>query len=236
MGTRIVLYLALCAVVAAAPATSQPPPALPDDGPARAVQGLRGPAPQRAIPKEIGNWEDREVRALIEAVRMVRLSRQLGLDDEQTVLLMRRYEELKETIGNYSKERAEVLRNLRDLVARNAADDEIKQALDRLKELDRAILEAKLSALDNAGADLTPAQQAKLYVFMQDFEQDMRRLVERARQFRRGMGARMMERPVRQPGGPMTPEQGVQRDEDPAARERRWRERREDRRESPARR
>lgn len=140
--------------------------------------------------------EDKELRELIETVRMVRLSKALGLNDEQTVVLTRQYGKYREDLQKAQQERQQLLRDLKENVRSDAPDDQIQSALNKLVEHDRKTVEIRQSVLDEVGKDFTPKQKAKLYVFVSDFDQEMRKLVERAREG--GAGPLMRFREMRE--------------------------------------
>jgi hypothetical protein len=136
----------------------------------------------------MGDLGSQEVQGLVEIVMLARMSRELDLDDEQTILLVRRFEETKEQMTNLTKQRAEALDELRASVRDEEAENVIETKLERLIAVDRDLAEVKLKAFDEVGEGFTVTQRAKLYVFVQEFESEMRRLVDRARKRTRGMG------------------------------------------------
>jgi len=130
-----------------------------------------------------------DARELMETLMMVRLSEQLQLSDEQTVLMMRRHREHKKQMSELGEKRKEALKKLKDVVRGEAGDAEIEQALSSLVAIDKETAEAKLAAFEKASDGLTPAQRAKLYVFVGEFEDQMRRLVGQVRERRSAMAA-----------------------------------------------
>lgn len=133
---------------------------------------------------DMGDWQDRDVYELVETVRIVRLSRELGLNDEQTVLLMRKYQDAKGEFNALNQKQNKVRDQLKQLVKDEKSDEEISAKLNELMAVDKEIAEKKSSTYEDVAANLSVTQKAKLYVFMQEFEDNMRRLVERAHDFR----------------------------------------------------
>ncbi len=123
-----------------------------------------------------------ESRELLEQVMMTRLSRQLGLSDEQSLLLMRRFSELREQQQELRRERAEVMRELRGVVKKEQDEAALKQLMERLDGLNKK-LAASNQDIRGAAKDmnLTVWQQAKLEIFLGEFEGEMRRIVQQAR-------------------------------------------------------
>lgn len=147
----------------------------PGMGGPEGFKGLMGP-----------DWGDKDLKELIDTVRIFRLSRTLELSDEQTVMLMRRYDDLKKQISELWDKRNQMMEQLREKVNKNAPEAEIEQVLNDLSKLEEENFYARRDLLKKAGQDLTITQRAKLLLFMQDFERDMRKLLERAREFRGG--------------------------------------------------
>jgi len=170
--------IAICVCLVAGLAYTQEPPAQPEAKPAPE------PAPEGdAI-------SDAEMRDLVETVLTARLAKTLGLNDEQTVLLVRRLSEYKDKLGTLRKERQAVVKTLKENLKSEKPEAEIQKNLDELMAKDDQIFEFRKSVYEKAGEGLTTAQRARLYVFLGDFESDMRQLVQKAREkaFRRGMG------------------------------------------------
>lgn len=142
-----------------------------------------------------------DIRELIDTVRMVRLSQELELNDEQTVLLVRQYNKVKEEAAAIRKERREIAKELRELVITGAPQEELEKTLDRLIAKDKEAAMMRFESFERAAAGLTPAQKAKLYLFMGDFEKRMRSLIEKAKaQFRERRGEEMRESGPRRGG------------------------------------
>ncbi len=194
MRHALLLSVALMAAVLLTPAAFAQPP----DGPPRPP---RPPRPAGPLMEQLAGMGEADIRSLVETVRMVKLSRELGLTDEQTVVLVRQYNEAKDRGAKVQKERLELARELRELVGANAPDGDIEQKLKQLVAKDREALAMRLDAFEKAGAPLTPAQRAKLYLFLGDFDKRMRGLIETARkQFREQRGEHLREMNPREGG------------------------------------
>lgn len=125
-----------------------------------------------------------EAREVVETVRMARLADALELDDEEIVKLVRRYNNMRETQRELESAHETAVDELRELVRENGDPEVIEEKLEDVREKEAAVLRFQWTGFDEIVEDLTPTQQAKLYVFAQDFESDMRRLVKRARSIR----------------------------------------------------
>jgi Spy/CpxP family protein refolding chaperone len=137
--------------------------------------------PRGDLMEELKDMDEQDVRSLIETVRIVRLSQELGLTDEQTVLLVRQFNETKERVAEIQKERQRIAQELRELVESGGPEDEIEAKLDQVVAHDKEAVMARFDAFERISEGLSAVQKAKLYVFIGDFEKRMRSMVERAR-------------------------------------------------------
>jgi len=156
--------------------------------------------------------EHENLQELVHEIMAARLARQLGLNDEETVILFRRLGEYRTQISALQKERQETLRSLRAILKQNGSEKEIEETLSRLQDLDAKLQELKPTAFEKVSAGMSVTRRARLYVFCNDFENEMRRLVQKARERaaqRRGWGNDPSESPqLRQEGPSPRPPQG----------------------------
>ncbi len=186
----------LLAVMACSTAGAQPAPATRVPGFDKVLPGDTGPEDAIAptfeeIPAELksaegkrtaDSSEEEDTRNLVETVMMVRLTEELQLDDEQTVVMVRRLRNLKAELGALRKSRGDLYRQLKDSVREKAADADILTQLNALIEHDRKLETFKQDRANELGEGLTTRQQAQLYIFLSEFEGDMRHLVHRAQE------------------------------------------------------
>lgn len=176
----VVLALAFPAAWTQAPANdpvAAPPPPPQRGGPP--VPPPPGPSPDKAA--------DREMAGLIESVMTAKLSRELGLNEEQTVLMVRRFSEFREQLNEMKRQRQEKLKTLRAILRDGQPDAAIDAALQDLIAHDLKTLESRKNVYQKAAGSLTTSQRARLYVFISDFEGDIRRLIQKARERQQGM-------------------------------------------------
>jgi len=128
-------------------------------------------------PGRPGPPRDREqAREYLEGVMVARLSKALGLSDEESILLLRNFNEHRDETNRLYRQRRELVEELRNLL--KSEDGEASaDALNRIMEMDQKIFAHHQQLVLNPGFDLDRAQRARLYLFMHDFEEGMRRLV-----------------------------------------------------------
>ncbi len=169
-------------------------------------------APESSPSPDARKAEHENPQELVQEIMAARLAQQLGLNDEETVILLRRLVEYRTQIGTLQKERQETLRSLRAILKQNGSEKEIEETLSRLKDLDANLQELKRTAFEKISAGMSVTRRARLYVFCNDFENEMRRLVQKARERtaqRRGWGNDPSESPrLRQEDPSLRPPQG----------------------------
>ena len=127
-------------------------------------------------------WKDQEIREMVTTVMMVRMSRELELTDEQTVLVVRHFGDLRDTLSGLDEERGKLTKALLEKAENKAPDAEIEPLLNQLMAVDEQRTAARRETFEKASANLTVPQKAKLYIFVQEFEWHMRRLIMKARE------------------------------------------------------
>jgi hypothetical protein len=130
---------------------------------------------------------------------MAKLSREADLNDEQTLKVMRVFQETRDGVQELAEKREGIVSDLRTALAEEKGDEAIAGLLADLRATDEAMANARLEASAELKEDFTPTQQAKLYLLFQDFRRDMQRLMHRARSQMRPMMDR--QRPERRGGG-----------------------------------
>lgn len=179
--TSVLLLSALAiAITGIVIAQEPPPPPPPPDAPGGPHLGPGLFSPQRGAGGE-------RARELLEQVFVARLSRKLELNDEQAVLMVRRYSEHRERILHLKEQRRELAAQLRKRVEANPDNPEIGELLSRLEGIDRDIVNARFAIYEQLREGLSQAQRAALYLFIADFEEEMRGWLNQV-QRRRFMG------------------------------------------------
>lgn len=143
-------------------------------------------------PKEEHAKDERaiESRKLLEEVLMARLTRELALDEEQTVLMVRHLAEFRDKMAALRRERSVLARNLRQAVREGKDEKAIGKVLEEVVLHEEKMAVARREIVDFDGFELTTWQKAKLYLFIVDFESDMRQLLKKAQERRQGRGAK----------------------------------------------
>ena len=122
--------------------------------------------------------QEQDVRELVEALRIVRLSQALGLTDEEAATVVRSLGKWKKDLQRLKYERVRLERA--DLESK-AGQEMVAKKFEALMELDLSIAQSTRRLVEAAGKDLSPGQTAKFYLFLGDFDQELRRMINRAK-------------------------------------------------------
>ena len=123
---------------------------------------------------------DRDLHELLQTILMVRLAQSVELTDEKVVEFSKRVGSFKDQLHEMKWQIAASRETLRDAVECKDPDAVIRQKLDDCLLQELAITDLLRKLVHESRKDLTDVQAAKFYLFLGDFEQEMRRLVERA--------------------------------------------------------
>ena len=175
----------------------------PEPGPPPPGIAPPGPAPQTRP----GAAREARGREMLEQVMVARLSEELGLTDEQSVLMVRRFSQFKKETQQLQKERAETVRELRQTALKGDPDPAaVAPLLERALHLNERIALQRQRLFHAMAEGMDPVQQAKLLLFLDEFEGQMRQVVKTAQERRApGPPDRMGPPPGGQPGPPPGP-------------------------------
>jgi hypothetical protein len=141
-----------------------------------------GKAPGPSPAQEARKAENEDLQELVNDIMAARLARELALNDADTVVLLRRLGEYRAQLNALQKERREVMKSLKTALKGDAPETEIEADLAKLLDLDARAQGLKRDTFAKIGEGMSVAQRARLYVFYNDFENEMRRLVQKARE------------------------------------------------------
>ncbi len=128
--------------------------------------------------------EASDPRAIIEKIRIYRLTQELDLTTEQAIQFFPRLGELQKIDADFRVRQKDLLQELRGLVRNEAQDDEILRSLKQYEILLKDKVEQQLEKLKEIRVLLTPAQQAKYFIFQDDFEREIREMIKEVKKIR----------------------------------------------------
>lgn len=126
------------------------------------------------------DFQDEEIYDLIQAYQLVRIKKVLGLDDTQTLELMQNIGTYRDTLTRQRIFRAILREQLRNLLEADADEGVILKSLQNQILHEENLVGTLRSMLEKSGATLSTPQRARLYLFVDDFEREIRILAEKA--------------------------------------------------------
>jgi hypothetical protein len=140
--------------------------------------------------------QNKDTRDMIEDLRIVRLTKELNLTDQQLAKFLPKMREGQAARQDFHQKRMGLVKDLNELLNGKASEKDLQA---RLSDLDKLENDFQARERDNRKAlvsQLSVEQQARLVVFQENFEREMRELI---RGFRQG-GAQPGMGPPPSPG------------------------------------
>jgi len=164
-----------------------------------ALPALAQPGPSGGLKGVPPTDEQREaVRKKMEAVKVARLTEELKLDEKTAAKFIPIISALDQKRRGLMRENRQILKDLRIELGSSQPDEKkLKSAVGRLEKNHRDIMSLRDKEISAVKDNLTMTQQARYFLFHQDFAREMRGMVEGAR---KGPG---QERGPGMGGGPL---------------------------------
>lgn len=124
---------------------------------------------------------DNDPRAIIEKVRIYKLTERLNLTTDQAVKFFPKLNELRKVEENFQTQKMEIIQQLRDLVRKQASAEEINNVLQRFTEIRQKKWDKETLLYQEIKSLLTPLQQANLLIFQEEFEREIRDMIRQVR-------------------------------------------------------
>ncbi|HOK08556.1 MAG TPA: hypothetical protein PLT82_01450 [Candidatus Hydrogenedens sp.] len=152
------------------PAPQGPPPNFPPDE--------RGhfPGPGYINPPPLG--EDVPAKEMLEQIVLAKIAKQLRLNNEQTVILVRKYEEQRDILAEMTKKRNDLANEIRKSIREKSGN--LEEKFNTLVKLDKEIQEQKYKLVENLSLDLPLESKIQLYLLFSDFENEIKRFLKKA--------------------------------------------------------
>jgi Spy/CpxP family protein refolding chaperone len=149
-----------------------------------AIAQQQAPGPHRDRPSQ----EQREaVMKKMDAVRIARLTETLNLDEKTAAAFIPVITALEQKRRNLLKENQEIMREMRLLLNASPPDEgKLKAAISRIDKNRQEIATQRNKEFNAAKSHLTVAQTARYIIFNQEFQQEMRGMLDDARGSRPG--------------------------------------------------
>ena len=167
-----------------------------------------GAVAQQQAPGPRQEWlteQQREVvRKKMDAVRIARLTETLKLDEKTAAAFIPVITALEQKRRDLFKENHEIMQEMRSLLHASTPDEgKLKAAISRMEKNRQEIAAQRTKEFEAARNNLTVTQTAHYIIFNQEFQQEMRGMMDRTRGGRTGKNAG-----GRGPGQGMAPGRG----------------------------
>jgi Spy/CpxP family protein refolding chaperone len=127
------------------------------------------------------------VRKKMEAVRIMRLTETLKLDEETAAKFIPLITSLEQKRRDLIRENQQAMRELREyLASKNPDEKKLKSVMEKMGKTHQEMMKIREKEIEAAKGSLTIEQQAKYLLFQQDFMREMRGMISGARG---GMGS-----------------------------------------------
>ncbi len=147
--------------------------------PAMAQQRMPGPIPRDDRPTE---QQREEIRKKMEAIRIARLTEALNLDEKTAAKFIPAITALDQKRRTLLMENQEILREMRMLMNAPKPDEgKLKASIGRIEKNHHEVLSLRNKEFSAIREYLTVEQQARYLLFHQEFQREMRGMVEGAR-------------------------------------------------------
>jgi hypothetical protein len=128
--------------------------------------------------------DEQDPRAIIEKIRIWRLTQELDLTTEQTAMLFPKLNELRKIEKTYNEQKRQILIELKDLLDRKASDEELTQVLSRYQTMNRKKVEVQIAKMVEIKNILTPVQQARYLIFEDEFSREIREMIKEVKKLK----------------------------------------------------
>jgi Spy/CpxP family protein refolding chaperone len=125
--------------------------------------------------------ETDDPRAIIEKIRIYRLTKELDLTTEQAVEFFPMLNELQKIDQNYRAKQQELLGTLKQMLRAHEAENTIEEVVSTYESLLKSKVERQVNTMEEIKKILTPDQQAKYLIFQDEFEREIRRMIKEVR-------------------------------------------------------
>lgn len=123
-------------------------------------------------------FDEKDPRAIIEKVKIYRLTQVLDLTTEQAIVFFPKLNELQKSEKEFGEKKMKILNELRDLLKTQASEKEIIKTVSKFEDAQRKKFEDQLAKLKEIWEVLTPVQRAKFLIFQEDFNREIREMIK----------------------------------------------------------
>jgi len=124
----------------------------------------------------------KDTRDMIEDLRIVRLTKELNLNDQQLAKFLPKIREIEASRREFHQKRMGLIKDMEDLLGRKASEKDLQA---KLSEMDKSETDFQSRERETRKAlvgQLSVEQQVRFVVFQENFEREIRELIRGIRQ------------------------------------------------------
>ncbi|TET60734.1 MAG: hypothetical protein E3J47_06480 [Candidatus Stahlbacteria bacterium] len=129
-------------------------------------------------------FNNEDPRAIIEKVRIYRLTQELDLTTEQAMEFFPKLNELQKIEKAFRQKKIQILFELRNLLKNDADDKEILKVVSKYEDIQRKKIEDQIEKIKEMWKILTPVQRAKFLIFQEEFDDEIRKMIRQVKKHR----------------------------------------------------
>ena len=132
----------------------------------------------------------KDTRDMIEDLRIVRLTKELNLTDQQLAKFLPKMREIEASRREFHQKRVGLIKDMDDLLGRKASEKDLQAKLSDLDKLENDLQSRERENRKALVGQLSVEQQARFVVFQENFEREIRELIRGIKQggLQPGMG------------------------------------------------
>ncbi len=125
--------------------------------------------------------DDDKPHKMLEVIKILKIVEFLDLDEEQTIAFFPKLKKIEKHKRESFRERRKLLGKLHKQLEQEKSDKSIKQTIDKVLKFDKDAKEKEEQLQEEMLSVLTIKQQAKLLIFQERFEEEIRKIIKELR-------------------------------------------------------
>ncbi len=130
-------------------------------------------------------FNDDDPRAIIEKVKIYRLTQELDLTTEQAVRFFPKLNDLQKIERKFGEDKMRIIHGLKELLKEHASDEKILEVVAKFEELQKDKLTKQIEKMKEIWQILTPVQRAKFLIFQEEFNREIREMIKKIKKHRK---------------------------------------------------
>ncbi len=119
----------------------------------------------------------KDTRDMIEDLRIVRLTKELNLNDQQLAKFLPKMREIEASRREFHQKRMGLIKDMDDLLGRKASEKDLQAKLSEMERLESDFQSKERETRRELLGQLSVEQQARFFVFQEKFEREIRELI-----------------------------------------------------------